>query len=32
VTDQENLVSDVPMRGFWLHYCKLMGITPGEDA
>jgi anthranilate 1,2-dioxygenase large subunit len=32
VTDQENLVSDVPMRGFWLHYCKLMGIVPGADA
>jgi anthranilate 1,2-dioxygenase large subunit len=29
IGDQENLVSDVPMRGFWLHYCKLMGITPG---
>jgi anthranilate 1,2-dioxygenase large subunit len=32
VTDQENLVSDVPMRGFWLHYCKLMGLTPGADG
>jgi len=32
VCDQENLVSDVPMRGFWLHYCKLMGITPGDAA
>jgi anthranilate 1,2-dioxygenase large subunit len=30
VKDQENLVSDVPMRGFWIHYCKLMGITAGE--
>ena len=29
VKDQENLVSDVPMRGFWMHYCRLMGITPG---
>jgi anthranilate 1,2-dioxygenase large subunit len=32
VGDQENLVSDVPMRGFWLHYCKLMGIVPGANA
>jgi anthranilate 1,2-dioxygenase large subunit len=32
VCDQENLVSDVPMRGFWLHYCKLMGIAPGGAA
>ena len=29
VRDQENLISDVPMRGFWMHYCRLMGITPG---
>jgi len=29
IKDQENLISDVPMRGFWLHYCKLMGVTPG---
>jgi anthranilate 1,2-dioxygenase large subunit len=32
VGDQENLVSDVPMRGFWLHYCRLMGIVPGALA
>jgi anthranilate 1,2-dioxygenase large subunit len=32
VKDQENLVTDVPIRGFWLHYCKLMGITPGGAA
>ena len=29
IADQENLITDVPMRGFWMHYCKLMGITPG---
>ncbi|HWJ36754.1 MAG TPA: Rieske 2Fe-2S domain-containing protein [Steroidobacteraceae bacterium] len=29
VKDQDNLISDVPMRGFWIHYCKLMGIQPG---
>jgi anthranilate 1,2-dioxygenase large subunit len=32
IEDQENLISDVPMRGFWKHYCKLMGITPGAPA
>ena len=32
ITDQHNLISDVPMRGFWIHYCKLMGITPGALA
>lgn len=32
IKDQENLISDVPMRGFWLHYCKLMGITPGAAS
>jgi anthranilate 1,2-dioxygenase large subunit len=30
IRDQQNLISDVPMRGFWMHYCKLMGVTPGE--
>ena len=32
VKDQENLISDVPMRGFWMYYCRLMGISPGETA
>jgi anthranilate 1,2-dioxygenase large subunit len=32
VKDQENLVTDVPIRGFWIHYCKLMGILPGAEA
>jgi anthranilate 1,2-dioxygenase large subunit len=30
VGDQANLVTDVPMRGFWIYYCKLMGIPTGE--
>jgi anthranilate 1,2-dioxygenase large subunit len=30
VGDQDNLVTEAPMRGFWMHYCELMGITPGE--
>jgi anthranilate 1,2-dioxygenase large subunit len=32
IKDQENLISDVPMRGFWMFYCRLMGISPGEPA
>ena len=32
IKDQENLISDVPMRGFWMYYCRLMGISPGEPA
>lgn len=32
VKDQENLVTDVPIRGFWQYYCKLMGIEPGREA
>jgi anthranilate 1,2-dioxygenase large subunit len=32
IKDQENLISDVPMRGFWMYYCRLMGISPGEAA
>jgi len=32
IKDQENLISDVPMRGFWMHYCRLMGVTPGMAA
>jgi anthranilate 1,2-dioxygenase large subunit len=30
--DQETLVTEVPMRGFWLYYCELMGIRPGSQA
>jgi anthranilate 1,2-dioxygenase large subunit len=32
IKDQDNLVTDVPMRGFWLHYCRLMGIEVGTPA
>lgn len=32
IKDQENLVSDVPMRGFWMHYCKLMSDPPEVSA
>jgi anthranilate 1,2-dioxygenase large subunit len=32
VGDQDNLVTEAPMRGFWMHYCDLMGITLGEAA
>ena len=32
VVDQDHLISDVPLRGFWIYYCKLMGIRAGETA
>lgn len=32
VGDQETLVSDVPMRGFWMHYRRLMGMEPAGAA
>ncbi len=31
IRDQENLVSDVPVRGFWMHYCRLMGIKAAPE-
>lgn len=31
VVDQDTLFTDVPMRGFWLNYCNLMGITAGAQ-
>jgi anthranilate 1,2-dioxygenase large subunit len=30
IHDQDSLITDVPMRGAWMHYCELMGITPGS--
>lgn len=32
IEDQESLITDVPVRGFWQHYCRLMGIAPGANA
>jgi anthranilate 1,2-dioxygenase large subunit len=32
VHDQDSLITDVPMRGFWLYYCDLLGIAPGKTA
>ncbi len=31
IHDQDHLVTDVPMRGFWTYYCELMGFTPGSN-
>ena len=31
IEDQETLITDVPVRGFWQHYCRLMGIAPGAE-
>jgi anthranilate 1,2-dioxygenase large subunit len=32
IEDQETLITDVPVRGFWQYYCRLMGIAPGAAA
>lgn len=29
IRDQKNLISEVPIRGFWTYYCELMGFKPG---
>lgn len=31
VTDQDNLVTEAPIRGFWAYYAELMNIQPGAD-
>ena len=30
VENQDTVLTEVAVRGFWLHYCKLMGVTPGH--
>jgi anthranilate 1,2-dioxygenase large subunit len=30
IRDARNLISEVPVRGFWSYYCELMGIEPGD--
>ena len=30
--DQDHLVTEVPIRGFWKGYCEIMGFTPGDGA
>ena len=30
VENQDTILTEVAVRGFWLHYCKLMGVTPGH--
>lgn len=33
IVDQDNLVTEVPIRGFWSHYCELMGLAvPGASS
>ncbi|MDR5822465.1 Rieske 2Fe-2S domain-containing protein [Caballeronia sp. LZ043] len=32
VGDSDTLITESPMRGFWMYYCELMGIVPGEAA
>ncbi|HEX4328935.1 MAG TPA: Rieske 2Fe-2S domain-containing protein [Burkholderiales bacterium] len=31
IRDSGNLISEMPVRGFWSYYCELMGIEPGEQ-
>jgi len=30
IRDAKNLISEVPVRGFWSYYCELMGIELGD--
>lgn len=30
IFDQENLITEVPIRGFWSYYCELMGFPAGQ--
>ena len=30
VEDQDTVLTEVAVRGFWLHYCALMGVNPGR--
>ena len=30
--DQEHLVTEVPIRGFWKGYCEVMGIDAGATT
>ena len=30
VEDQDTVITEVAVRGFWMHYCELMGVAPGE--
>ena len=32
IRDQKNLISEVPIRGFWTYYCELMGLDTGAAA
>jgi len=30
--DQDHLVTEVPIRGFWKGYCEIMGFATGDDT
>jgi len=32
IRDQKNLISEVPIRGFWSYYCELMGFEAGPTG
>ena len=31
VEDLDTVLTEVAVRGFWLHYCQLMGVRPGSS-
>jgi anthranilate 1,2-dioxygenase large subunit len=32
IKDQPNMVTEVPIRGFWSYYCDIMGLKVGQPA
>jgi anthranilate 1,2-dioxygenase large subunit len=32
IKDQTNMVTEVPVRGFWSYYCDIMGFKAGQPA
>ena len=32
IGDQEHMITEVPIRGFWRHYCKAMGLPVGDGG
>ncbi|MGE3969062.1 MAG: 3-phenylpropionate dioxygenase, partial [Dongiaceae bacterium] len=32
IGDQDHLVSEMSVRGFWKHYCDVMGYVPGSSS
>ena len=32
IEDQDTILTEVPVRGFWRYYCSLMGFTPAPTG